>query len=365
MKLTAYLTERNSPPNVSPSIALLQRNQDNIALLQKAMAGTPPPVAESASPTIWAVPHTTGDVQYVTVVNWGYTDGTNADKTVKPQNGTLTWHTDRPIYDVRAGRLLSATEAATVDLTKDGFCLYALPPKPVGKPTISVSGGMATVDVNGFKGVPVRLDVHTDDKVHTVFAGSGTPAKLPLQADKPSQVQATELLSGQASDLVEAGHAAAPETPAPSLDEARVARFLSRKDVPVVVALTSDQAVDTQISGLANHVVDLLKAKGRRARVGRADPTDVVQSIQAIRSINQFPQWQTANTDLVLFGSQTNNVLIFDQVRGWILPSHPANGEALITYSPFVGGFQALNILGTDESGLSTTVDKIASVAGH
>jgi hypothetical protein len=361
MQVMAYLTELSSPPGVSPSIQLFERNKENIGLLQKAMANTPPPVAASSSPTIWAVPHTTGDVQYVTVVNWGYQPGTNADKDVMPQTGTLAWHTDRPIYDVRAGRLLTAEEATHVDLTKNGFCLYALPPKPVAKPSLALNGETATVDVGGVHGVPVRIDVHANDKTYTVFAASGTPAKLPLQANQENQVQATELLSGQTSETMKADATSLPATSSPAADQSiQVAQFLSRKDVPVVVALTSEQAADPKMTALADRVVKLLKSHDRDARVGRADPTDVVQSIQVAQSINKYPKWQTADVDLVLFGSPANNVLLFDQVRGCLLPAQPAEGRILLTYSPFVGGCDALNVLGTNADTLAASIDKLS-----
>ena len=308
------------------------------------------------------MPHTTGDVQYVTVVNWGYKPGTNADQIVLPQTGILSWHTDHPIYDVRAGKLITAADAAQVDLTKDGFCLYALPPKPVGRPTLTVDGTTATVDVSDFHGVPVRLEVHANNQIYTVFASSGTPTVLPLQKDAQNEVQATELLSGQVSDPVKAEIPSAPATLLQAFDEARVAHFFCRKDVPVVVALTANQAADSKTVALADRVVSLLKAQGRSARIGRADPTDVVQSIQIAQSINEYPKWQTGDVDLVLFGSSSDNVLIFDQVRGYLLPAQPTEGQAVLTYSPFVGGYEALNILGTSPTSLAATVDKLSSI---
>jgi hypothetical protein len=366
MKVSAYLNQTGckAPKWASPSIQLFERNEENIGLLQKAMGNTPPPVAASNSATIWAVPHTTGDVKYVTVVNWGYTPGTNADQNVLAQTGTLTWHTDRPIYDVRAGRLVTGADAAHVNLTKDGFCLYALPPKPVEKPALALNGATATVDVGGTLGVPVRIDVHANNQTYTVFAASGTATKLPLQKEGQNQVQATELLSGQTSNSVDAKASIIPTVVDQTIDSStRIAHFLSRKDIPVVVALTNAQAADAKMATLADHLVGFLKAHGRQGRVGRADPTDVVQSIQMAQSANQYPKWQTADVDLVLLGSATDNVLIFDQVRGCLLPTRPAKGHALLTFSPFVGGYEALNILGTDLKSLEASVEELSSIA--
>ena len=360
LRVMDFLNQVKSPPAVSPSIQLFERNKANIGLLQTAMKGAEPAVAVSDNPTIWAVPHTTGDVQYVTVVNWGYKPGTNADQQVVPQTGNLAWHTTRPIYDVRAGKLITSAQAAQVDLTKDGFCLYALPPKPVDKPTLSIQGAMATVDVGGVKGIPVRLEVHANGMTTTVYAASGTPAKLPLDDSHENQVQATELLSGQTSDLAKADSVPTLATTGHGLDEAtRLTRFWTRKEIPVVVALTAAQVADPKMTALADRVVSLLKSHGRDARVGHADPTDVVRSIQVAQSINLYPKWQTDNVDLVLFGSAADNVLIFDQQRGCLLPPKPQEGQTLLTFSPFVGGYQTLNLLGTNPTTLSAAVDTL------
>jgi hypothetical protein len=72
---------------------ILERNKSNIEKLQAALKGIEAPIAQSRSSTIWAVPHTTGDVQYVSVVNWGHEPGQNASRVVKPQMGALKWST--------------------------------------------------------------------------------------------------------------------------------------------------------------------------------------------------------------------------------------------------------------------------------
>jgi hypothetical protein len=236
-----------------------------------------------------------------------------------------------------------------VNLTKDGFCLYALPPKPVEKPALALNGATATVDVGGTLGVPVRIDVHANNQTYTVFAASGTATKLPLQKEGQNQVQATELLSGQTSNSVDAKASIIPTVVDQTIDSStRIAHFLSRKDIPVVVALTNAQAADAKMATLADHLVGFLKAHGRQGRVGRADPTDVVQSIQMAQSANQYPKWQTADVDLV---------------RGCLLPTRPAKGHALLTFSPFVGGYEALNILGTDLKSLEASVEELSSIA--
>ena len=79
------------------------------------MNGIPAPFVASDEPTIWAIPHQTGDVQYATIVNWGFEDGKNAGQVVKPQTGTLKWNTTRPIYDVRLGHRITAEAARSID----------------------------------------------------------------------------------------------------------------------------------------------------------------------------------------------------------------------------------------------------------
>ena len=124
MRVRAYVVNRD----LDWTPELLARNGDNAKRLQAAMAGVSPPLAETGSETVWAVPTLAGDTQYLTVVNQATPPGGNASRVILPQTGHLTWHTDRPIYDVRLGRKLTADEAKTVDLTREGFQYYALPP---------------------------------------------------------------------------------------------------------------------------------------------------------------------------------------------------------------------------------------------
>ena len=156
---------------------LIRRNSENIGILRGAMAGVERPVAVSDDPTVWAIPHVSGDTQYVTVVNQGWIEGRSASKAVKPQVGELVWNTDRPIYDVRLGRKVTPEEASRCDLTKDAFRLYALPPTEVTKPSVEVKTGdrafyEARVSVGLFAGkpvtgVPVELTV-TSGRLQTV-----------------------------------------------------------------------------------------------------------------------------------------------------------------------------------------------------
>ena len=124
MRLSAYV--KNADIDHTP--LLLSRNAENITKLREAMKDIAPLIATSTDPTLWAIPSAAGDVQYVTVVNYGFEEGKNGSEFGKPQTGKLAWNTDRPIYDVRLGQRVEPDKAVSVDLTKDGFQWYALPP---------------------------------------------------------------------------------------------------------------------------------------------------------------------------------------------------------------------------------------------
>ena len=93
----------------------------------------------------------------------------------------------------------------------------------------------------------------------------------------------------------------------------------------------------------------------------RIAPGDVVESLQPLRSPHRYPQWKTAASDLIVFGTPGNNVLIDDQARGRLLPRAgiaPKEGQAVLAYtrSAFVGEYDVLNVLASDSAGLSAAV---------
>ena len=225
LKVAAYVSQSN----MDATPLLLARNAANIAILRAAMEGVPAPLAASDSPTIWAIPTQCSDTQYVTVVNQGFAEGDeaaemlrpadpkasrpetwktkgNASLYVKPQTGALRWNTDRPIYDVRLARKITAEEAASVDLTKDAFRWYALPPGEVAKPEVAVEKNAsgfyhARVTMHGvgpMGGVPVQLTVAGGQGSATVYSMTDADARLPLSAADAGDflVTATELLTG-------------------------------------------------------------------------------------------------------------------------------------------------------------------------
>ena len=366
MSVRAYVVNRD----LDWTPELLARNGDNAKKLNAAMSGVAPPLAETGSDTVWAIPTQAGDTQYLTVVNQATPPGGNASRVTQPQTGHLTWHTDRPIYDVRLGRKLTTEEAKIVDLTRDGFQYYALPPADVTKPTVTVTPGAdgfyaATVAfTRPMRGIPVQLTVTKGGETATVYAASGAAAKLPLAvSDTPGvyTVTATELLSGLSGQttITVAGRAA----PTPSGDPAALARFAARRTVPLTLALTPAQAADPKTVALAAKLAAFYRSRGRTVTTDTIAPNHVVLSLQPLNAVQPFPRWQTVGTDLILLGQPEDNVLLLDQARGFLLPDTtnlpPGRASVCVTHSPFVGECDALNVLADGPGGLAAGVAEV------
>ncbi|MDQ3814922.1 MAG: type II secretion system F family protein, partial [Armatimonadota bacterium] len=377
MKVRAYITQ--SDVDLSPQ--LLARNADNIAKLRAAMQDVVPPLVASNDLTIWAVPTIAGDVQYATVVNWGYEAGKNASQVVKPQTGTLTWNTNRPIYDVRLGRKLSPEEARTVDLTQDGFRWYALPPAEITAPKVEITRGASSdryyarprlANPQPMHGIPVQVTVAKDNDAVTLYGVTGRWMSLPLTAGVTTgsyTFTVKELLSGLSSSTtvtIDDEPATPVAAPMMSQNQRGLIQFALRKDVPLVVALTPEQAKDAKIQQLAQRLVGYYSTKGRKAEIGSIEPNGVVLSLQPLSVTQRYPQWRTIKADLVLLGNPTNNVLLLDQMRGNLLPvgATPGPGQALlhVAYSPFVGEYNVANIIAPDTAGLEAGVTELTSL---
>ena len=399
MNVAAYVAQSN----FDPTPLLIARNADNIGKLRAVMEDVPPPIATSESPTVWAIPTQCGDTQYVTVVNQASAEGDeagerllppdpkatkpepwkfkgNASLYVKPQTGALKWNTDRPIYDVRLGRKITAEEAAQVDLTKDGFRWYALPPAEITKPDVSVEKSVsgfyeARVTLHGQEhlgGVPVQLTVTGPNDAATVYSSTNISTRLPLRENDDGEftVTATELITGLTEtthvSLHAPGAVVSAATPVQVREGAVVTKFATRRKVPLTIALTPEQEKDGALAAQVQALKAYYQKKGRTVAVGTVKPGGIVESLQPLRSPNRYPQWKTATTDLVLFGTPANNVLLLDQVRGEIFPRNfnpPVATEANVVYtrSPFVGECDALNIIAIDNAGIAAAVQKLVS----
>ena len=403
MKIAAYVG--SSALDATP--LLFSRNTVNMVKLNEAMDGLPEPIAVSEEPTVWAIPAASGDTQYVTVVNQASADSgdssemlrpadpratrpevwktkANASLYVKPQRADLRWNTGRPIYDVRLGRKLTKAEASVVDLRRDAFQWYALPPAEVVAPLLSVAAGVSgfyearvTME-NGVRmdGIPVEIVVAGAGETVAVFGATGQSIRLPLNQRSERgafTITARELLTGLSIAtklMLEPGPAATSAAgPVTVREPAALARFAQRKQVPLVIALTATQQQDATIVGQAQALAEYFRRQGRATtRVGLAGPGGVVESLQVLRSPQRFPQWQTAPTDLVLFGSAADNVLLLDQLRAEIFPAglaKPGPGQATVIYtrSPFCGECDALNVIASDAAGITAAVQAIVSTA--
>jgi hypothetical protein len=397
MKVAAYVPQLD----LDPTPLLFARNADNITKLKAVMEGVETPIAASTSATVWAVPTTCADTKYVTVVNQAYAEGDeakerllpadpkaskleqwkfkgNASLYVKPQTGVLQWSTDRPIYDVRLGRKLSAEEAATVDLTKDGFRWYALPPREIAAPELAVEKGVsgfyeARVKISGgpaLGGVPVEISVTGPNDTATVATLTDTQTRLPLRDSDDGEftITAKELLTGLTAATKVSIRAAASvnaRAQVSNREPAAVTKFATRKK-PLTIALTPEQEKNAALANQAKALKAFYEKGGRSVSISTVSPTGIVESLQPLKSPNRYPQWKTIASDLVLFGSPANNALMLDQMRGEIFPRNftaPLPSEAALVYtrSPFVGEYDALNVVAIDDAGVAAAVQKITA----
>jgi hypothetical protein len=400
LKVAAYVTQSE----VDPTPLLFARNAENITHLRTAMLGVAAPVAVSSGERIWAIPTNCADTQYVTVVNQAFAEGDearerllpadpkattsepwkfkrNASLYVKPQTGTLQWNTGRPIYDVRLGRKLTAEEAAQLDLTTDAFRWYALPPREIAAPLLAVEKGVsgfheARVKISGgprLGGVPVQLTVTGANDTATVYSTTEIPTRLPLRDSDDGEftVTATELLSGLTTSTkvsITADAHVRARVQVQVREPAALTKFAKRKKFPLTIALTPEQEKDALFRGHANALKAFYAKQGRAVAVGTVKPGGVVESLQPLKSPHRYPQWKTITSDLILFGTPANNVLLRDQARGEILPRDfvpPLEGEAALLYarSPFVGECDVLNIVARDLAGFTAAVARLTSPA--
>ena len=386
MKICAYAPQSH----VDFSPLLLERNQENARKLNVALEGVPKP-AVTGSDTAWAIPSRAGDVRYVTVVNWlprrlpddkdgkpCYANASRKDG-VGPQIARLAWRVTGPIYDLRAGKAVSIDQASSCDLTRDAFRLYALPPKEPTAPAVSFldrtdGWACASVDVAGMKGVPVQLTLERDGDQATVFSASGMSIQLPIRAgDKPGivKVLTTELLSGKASESaleIKAARPPAPRGPVSLGDAAAIRTFMTR-NVPLAIALTPAQKADPDMARLAIRLQEIAARRGRAAVLKEISTNAFIVSLQELKPSMYvgpgFPQWRTEPDDVILLGTPKENPLLYDELRGGLLPSDALaleQGRASLGYawSPFVFGRHAVNLIAPDQAGLAAAVDALA-----
>ncbi len=336
---------------------LLERNRDNIAELRRVLGDVERGPAWSDEPTVWVVTHQTGDTQYVTVLNYGHEADKNPWQHVTEQTANLHWHTERPIYELHQGQLLSTNQVRQLPLAQRGFVMFALPREQVQ--TLAVRVDVATgshdkvgekahaiVTSNAGDGLPVELQLvrqATGEQV-TLYAGTGQLTKLPIHASMAGEykLKARDLLAGieaqthfnlSANTTTQLGHNQA------------LRQFMARSHTPLVLALTSTQMDDADWRDRVAQLKTWLESQGRSVTVQSIKPGEVVRGLQTHAAAQSYPRWRTIEADLILIGSPADNPLLLDQARGFLLREVAEVGRLQVTYSPFVGEYHALNLL--------------------
>ncbi len=347
MKVAAYVTQSN----LDPTPQLFARNAENISKLCSAMQDVPAPLAASESQTVWAIPTTCVDTQYVTVVNQASAEGDEANQRLQPADPKATKPEPWKFKGQRQPVREAANRHAEVDhrppdlrpaprAQAHGGGSRAGRPDPGQLPLLRPATGRshqagdhrgkrrlgllrsardhARRDAHGRRAgatgpSPVRADTAT------VYAITETTTRLPLREtdDGDYTVTVTELLTGLSETAKVTNHATATVTPRAQVqvrEQAVVTKFATRKES------AADHRPHPRAGG---------RQDPRRAGAGpqgllpeertasspsvRVKPGGVVESLQPLRSPNRYPQWKTATTDLVLFGTPANNILLLDQ----------------------------------------------------
>ena len=95
-----------------------------------------------------------------------------------------------------------------------------------------------------------------------------------------------------------------------------VTKFAARKKVPLTIALTPDQEKDKALAPQVQALKAYYTKSGRVVSVGSVKPGGVVESLQPLEVAPSLHRSRkTTTTDLVLFGTPANNVLLLDQAR--------------------------------------------------
>lgn len=381
LRIAAYV--KQGSPDQLPW--LQHRNRPLVAELRSALAGIPRGGLTCDDDRVWIFPSQADECQFFTVANFApapldgapapkmYVNGDaakavlsefrNASRELAPVQAAMTWPTGL-VYDVVTGQAVDTT--SPLDLGVGARVLVVLPKAPTAPllKRVADEAGMAriTATIPGAAGLPIEVTVRGVSGEATVYGVVGTPLRLPVAATDPGNwsVMCRELASGCSAslDLTVAAPSVAKDGAVRRIGETGLAAFAGRKDRDLVVALTAAQAADPAMAALAERVRAHYAAAGRKVRVGRADPSDVVLHQQAVQPLVRHPRWQTIDADLVLFGTHRDQVLMLDQARGSLLPD--GTGPMVIhTWSPFAGLYHAVNIIGSNTDELEQVVEDL------
>jgi hypothetical protein len=346
--------------------ALLERNKENRRIVRQLLPDIEIPIASSDSMHVWALPSTAGNTGYLTVVNQTPPDGEqNMSKVLPPVTAYLSVHTDLPVYDTQTGTPASLYDS--VDLTTDSFRLFAIPAAEPVAPEVTVTLGddywyqAEAVLMNGIEltGIPVEFTLTANGESVTLYGASSTPVRLPIKADDPDtdiMLTATELLSGNTSERVTTVHTRQSIKQDPN--RINFGDIMNR-ETPLVIALTPEQHEDEEIRNAAQDLADAISH--RDATVQLIAPGELIESRQPYQAVQKYPQWQTVDADLILFGSARDNILMFDQARGGLLPSDAPESEfeTKQTFSPFYPEQHCLNVMVQDDSELIAAIKEM------
>jgi hypothetical protein len=222
-------------------------------------------------------------------------------------------------------------------------------------------------------GVPVQIVVASPNDAATVYSATEVPTRLPLRENDGGDytITATELLTGLAAVThvsITAPASVSARSQVQVREAAAIAKFATRKKLALTIGLTPEQEKDAAFGAHAKTLKTFYEAQGRLVVLATVKPGVIVEGLQPLKSPHRYPQWKTVATDLILFGTPSNNVLIRDQARGEILPRNfvpPLAGEAALLYtrSPFVGECDVINIVATDAAGFTAGVQKVVTPA--
>ncbi len=380
LEIAAYV--KQGAPDQLPW--LQARNRPLLPVLRQHLTGVPRAVATSDDDRVWIFPSRAGDCRFVTVADFAPEPGEpgtklsvpeaaqallagfrNAARMVAPLRPQLAWEAGVQAWDVGDSAPLDV--AAPLDLATTAVRVLVVPQRPPTQPrlTIALAGdGVVTLraDIPGCAGLPIELQVRGAGTAATVWGAVGQVVRLPLTRGDAGTwtITCRELASGLTASLT-IDHAPLPAPPTVEAEiqvigAAGLAAFAGRVDRELVVALTAAQAADPALAALAERVRTHYAAAGRRVRIGRADPSDVVLWQQPIEPLLPYPRWQSLDADVVLFGTPRDNVLLLDQARAGLLAD--GVGPALVhAWSPFRGLCHAVDVLGADAEALGRAVD--------
>lgn len=372
MQIRAYVVNSDN----DQTNTIINRNAANIEEFKEAMTGAKGPVCKTDTADAWAIPTKAGNTTYITVINAKH-DGTSTN--LSGQTVNLTWNNSKTVYNVRTGTKLSGNPV-TADLTTNGFQYYAIPAAEVVTPEISVSAAPVdgfyeaaiSMDNTGtaLTGIPVEITVSKGSDSAVIYSATGLTAKLPLaDTDNAGTYTITikELLTNLSSSVTKV--IVNPQGTA--LEAVRkyrtqdITSFVNRTGVPLTIALTPEQYADNTIMTQAGRLKSYYEGKGRTVTIGKAerntDSLGVVTGLNEYMYPSVYPQWKTKDTDLILMGNSSNNILMLDEARGYLLPEQSGNSSISYVNSAFVGEYDVINIVAEDVSGIASAVDAIVN----